>query len=48
MDIINENQQKFEFYTAMVDRAYGNFSSEFVDSQDTHGQIENDETGEPI
>ena len=32
----------------MVDRAYENFDSEFVDNQDAHGQIENDETGEPI
>ena len=32
----------------MVDRTYENFDSEFVDNQDAHGQIENDETGEPI
>ena len=49
MDIINENQQTFEPYAAMVDRAYENLNSEFVDNQDdTHGQIENDKTGEPI
>ena len=48
MDTINENQQKFEPYAAIVDRAYENLDSEFVDNQDAHGQIENDETGEPI
>ena len=48
MDIINENQQKFEPYAAIVDRAYENLNSEFVDNQDVHGQIQNDETGEPI
>ena len=32
----------------MVDRVYENLNSEFVDNQDAHGQIENDETGEPI
>ena len=48
MDIINENQQKFETYAAIVDRAYENLNSEFVDNQDAHGQIENSETGEPI
>ena len=32
----------------MVDRTYGNLDSKFVDNQDAHGQIENDETGEPI
>ena len=45
MDIINENQQKFESYTTIVDRAYENLNSEFVDNQDVHGQVENDETG---
>ena len=29
----------------MVDRAYENPNSEFLDNQDAHGQIENDETG---
>ena len=48
MDIINENQQKFEPYAAMVDRAYENLNLEFVDNQDAHGQIENYETVEPI
>ena len=48
MHIINENQQKFELYAAMVDRAYENLNSEFVDNQDAHDQIENDETGESI
>ena len=48
MDIIDENQQKFEPYAAIVDRAYENLNSEFVDNQDVHGQIENDETEEPI
>ena len=48
MDIINENQQKFEPYAPIVDRAYENLNSEFLDNQDVHGQIENDETGEPI
>ena len=48
MDIINENQQKFEPYAAIVDRAYENLNLEFVDNQDVHGQIENDEAGEPI
>ena len=32
----------------MVDRVYENLNSKFVDNQDAHGQIENDETGEPI
>ena len=48
MDIINENQQKFEPYAAMFEKTYENLNSEFVDNQDAHGQIENDETGEPI
>ena len=48
MDIINENQKRFEPYAAMVDREYENLNSEFVDKQDVHGQIENGETGEPI
>ena len=48
MDIINENQEKFEPYAAMVDRAYENLNLEFVDNQDAHGQIENYETFEPI
>ena len=48
MDIINENQQKFEPYAAIVDRGYENLNSEFVDNKDAHGQIENDKTGEPI
>ena len=30
MDIINENQQKFEPYAAMVDKAYENLNSEFL------------------
>ena len=29
----------------MVDRAYENPNAEFVDNQDAHGQIENNETG---
>ena len=32
----------------MVDRAYGNLNPKFVDNQDAHEQIENDETGQPI
>ena len=48
MDIINANQQKFEPYAAMVDKAHENLNLDFVDSQDTHGQIENDETSESI
>ena len=48
IDIINENQQKFEPYPAIVDRANKNLNSEFVDNQDAHGQIENDKTSEPI
>ena len=48
MNIINENQQKFEPDTAIVDRAYENLNSEFIYNQDAHGQIEKDETGEPI
>ena len=48
MDIINENQRKFEPYATIVDKEYENLNSEFVDNQDAHGQIENDETGEPI
>ena len=48
MDTINENHQKFEPYAAMVDKTCENLNSEFVDNQDAHGQIENDETGEPI
>ena len=32
----------------VVDREYENLNSEFVDNQDTHGQIKNDETGQPI
>ena len=48
MDIIIENQQKFEPYAAIVDRAHENLNSEFVGNQDVHGQIENDETGVPI
>ena len=48
MDIINDKHQKFEPYAAMFDRAYENFNLEFLDNQDAHGQIENDETGEWI
>ena len=48
MDIINENQENFEPYSAIVDRAYENLNSEFVDNQDAYGQIENDKTGKPI
>ena len=48
MDIINENQENFEPYSAVVDRAYENLNSEFVDNQDAYGQIENDKTGKPI
>ena len=48
MDIINDNQQKFQPYAAMVERAYENLNLEFVDNQDAHGEIENDETGKPI
>ena len=48
MDIINENQKKFDPYAAMVDRAYENLNSEFVDKRDVHDQIENGETDEPI
>ena len=47
LDIIDNNQQKFEPYAAMVDRAYENLNSEFVDNQDAHGKIENDEAGQP-
>ena len=46
LDIIDNNRQKFGPYAAMVDRAYENLNSEFVDNQDAHGQIENDETGQ--
>ena len=38
LDIIDNNRQKFEPYAAMVDRAYENLNSEFVDNQDAHGQ----------
>ena len=48
MDIINDKHHKFEPYAAMFDRAYENFNLEFLDNQDAHGQIENDETGEWI
>ena len=48
MDIVNENQQKFEPNAVIVDRAYENLNSEFVDNLDAHSQIKNDETGEPI
>ena len=48
IDIINENQHKFEPYAAIVDRANKNLNSEFVGNQDAHGQIENDKTGKPI
>ena len=48
MDIINENQKKFDPYAAMVDRAYENLNSEFVDKRDVHDQIENGETDEPV
>ena len=48
MDIINENQQKFEPYAAIVDRSYENLNSEFVDNQDAYAQIEDDETSESI
>ena len=48
IDIINKNQQKFEPYAAIVDRANKNLNSEFVGNQDAHGQIENDKTGESI
>ena len=47
LDIIDNNRQNFEPYAAMVDRAYENLNSEFVDNQDAHGQIENNETGQP-
>ena len=47
-DIINENQQKFEPYAAIVDRTNENLNSEFVGNQDAHGQIENYKTGEAI
>ena len=46
IDIINENQQKFEPYAAIVDRTNENLNSEFVGNQDAHGQIE--KTGESI
>ena len=46
LDIIDNNRQKFEPYTAMVDKAYENLNSEFVYNQDAHGQTENDETGQ--
>ena len=32
----------------MVDRAYENLNSEFVENQDTHEEIENDEKGHSI
>ena len=32
----------------MVDRAYENLNSEFVDKRDVHDQIENGETDEPV
>ena len=48
MDIVNKNQQTFEPYAAMVDKAYENIHSEFVNNQDAHGQIKNDETDEAI
>lgn len=35
----------FESYEAMVNMAYENNNSEFVNNQDAHSQIENDETG---
>ena len=47
LEIIDNNRQNFEPHAAMVDRAYENLNSEFVDNQDAHGQIENDETGQP-
>ena len=46
LEIIDNNRQKLEPYAAMVDRSYENLNSEFVDNQDAHGQIENDETGQ--
>ena len=41
MAIINNNQQKFEPFAETL-------NSKLVDNQDAHGQIENDETGQPI
>ena len=32
----------------MVDRAYKNLNSEFMDNQDARGPIDNDKTGQPI
>ena len=48
LDIIDNNRQKFKPYAIMVDRAYENLNSEFVDNKDAHKQIENDETGQSI
>ena len=43
-----KSRQKFKPYAVMVDTAYENLTSEFVDNKDAHKQIENDETGQSI
>ena len=43
-DVRNRNKIKFEPYGDLVDQAFSQFNVNYIKNQDSHSQIENDET----
>ena len=43
-DVVNINKMKFEPYDDLVDQAFLQFNANSINNQETHSQIENDET----
>ena len=46
LDVANKNKLKFKPYGDLVDQVYSKFKETFINNQDPHSQIENDETPE--
>ena len=43
-DVRNRNKIRFEPYGDLVDQAFSQFNENYIKNQDSHSQIENDET----
>ena len=43
-DVVNRSKVNFEAYGDLVDQAFSQFNENYINKQDSHSQIENDET----
>ena len=43
-DVVNINKMEFEPYDDLVDQVFLQFNANSINNQETHSQIENDET----